>query len=503
MDSGAAAAPLLFHTDVNKAVGEIHVHPGTQLRCIAADDTLATLCALAAKGLSRPLVFVSSDIAPVREWAAAAEDASVIWVESHHGTHGRSRSVGGAVSLRLFSNGDQLIARQDVVLQLLRFIAQRKNTTVTAVLLTDLQSPPAFEVAPGVLTIAPFKDVLHHMVQQLPHDDGGGSADAARVAHVTHWLERVPRTEHEPAPLLRRDGALALSIGPHCEFEAVADLRAATTTLSAAARGLYVGYPLECLVPSDSETARRMIATTTRQEVPAAFDPQHYPKGVNANFCAGDIATLEEKYGGVHGIFHDPEKREIAKVLPVLVRATLAVANPALLQANGLTVLELGCGTGLLSEELLRARDDLRLIATEVSFGFAALTRQRLSQHPEHARRYDIVLHGASELTAVASGTAELAFVCDVYHHLEYPRTMMREVHRVLKPGGRLVLIDFHRDVDRHYSHPEDPLWVMKHLRADQATFEEEIMSTGFSKSTREVHVEGLTENYTIVFDRS
>ena len=54
----------------------------------------------------------------------------------------------------------------------------------------------------------------------------------------------------------------------------------------------------------------------------------------------------------------------------------------------------------------------------------------------------------------------------DVYHHLEFPRTVCRAVRRALGPDGRFCVIDFHRDPARIQSHPAE--WVMGHLRADQ-----------------------------------
>jgi hypothetical protein len=45
-------------------------------------------------------------------------------------------------------------------------------------------------------------------------------------------------------------------------------------------------------------------------------------------------------------------------------------------------------------------------------------------------------------------GSVDTAVMIDVYHHLEYPRTVMRKLRRRMKTGphSRLVIIDFHRD---------------------------------------------------------
>ena len=82
-------------------------------------------------------------------------------------------------------------------------------------------------------------------------------------------------------------------------------------------------------------------------------------------------------------------------------------------------------------------------------------------------------------------------------HHLEYPQAVLRRVRDALKRHGALVVIDFHRDPARIQSHDED--WVYQHLRADQATFTQEIERTGFVQ-VQQVDVPGLPENYCLVF---
>jgi len=43
----------------------------------------------------------------------------------------------------------------------------------------------------------------------------------------------------------------------------------------------------------------------------------------------------------------------------------------------------------------------------------------------------------------------DLVFLCDVYHHVEYPHTFMTDIKRSLKDDGRLVIVDFYNDPKR------------------------------------------------------
>jgi len=85
-------------------------------------------------------------------------------------------------------------------------------------------------------------------------------------------------------------------------------------------------------------------------------------------------------------------------------------------------------------------------------------------------------------------------FLCDTYHHFEYPTRMMHSIHQALKPGGRLVVIDFMRIPGQSSE------WVMSHVRAGQALVEQEIAECGFQK-TGEIK-DLLQENYFVVFEK-
>jgi predicted methyltransferase len=71
----------------------------------------------------------------------------------------------------------------------------------------------------------------------------------------------------------------------------------------------------------------------------------------------------------------------------------------------------------------------------------------------------------------------DLAFICDVYHHFEHPQASLVSLHKAMKPGGELALIDFQKiqGVTGEF--------IMNHVRAGQEVFEAEVIAAGFEKT--------------------
>ncbi len=77
--------------------------------------------------------------------------------------------------------------------------------------------------------------------------------------------------------------------------------------------------------------------------------------------------------------------------------------------------------------------------------------------------------------------------ICDTYHHFEFPAKTLGSIHRALRPGGQVVLVDFRR------IQGQSSACVLNHVRAGQEVFTREILAAGF-KQIEEVKF--LMENY-------
>ncbi|MCC7294084.1 MAG: methyltransferase domain-containing protein [Phycisphaerales bacterium] len=92
-------------------------------------------------------------------------------------------------------------------------------------------------------------------------------------------------------------------------------------------------------------------------------------------------------------------------------------------------------------------------------------------------------------------GCIDAAFICDTYHHFEYPRSTMASLHRALRPGGQVVIVDFIRvpGVSRD--------WVLDHVRIGKEDLIREVESFGF-KLVQQAEPDFLKENYVLRFAR-
>lgn len=212
--------------------------------------------------------------------------------------------------------------------------------------------------------------------------------------------------------------------------------------------------------------------------------------------CAGSgIAQEKSVKPGINDSFRDPDPDEFLGRFEVESREVFARRKEIVAACDiqpGQTVADIGAGTGLFTRMFAdKVGKEGRVIAVDIARKFLdhiqATSREAGLQNVE-------TLLCKPDSTELPPDTVDVAFICDTYHHFEYPLKTMASLYRAMKPGGRVILIDFRR-VEGTSSD-----WVMNHVRAGQEVFEAEIVQAGFRKVREES--ETLKENYFVMLQK-
>jgi predicted methyltransferase len=100
---------------------------------------------------------------------------------------------------------------------------------------------------------------------------------------------------------------------------------------------------------------------------------------------------------------------------------------------------------------------------------------------------------GGERAIGLEEDSVDVMLVCDTYHHFEYPHSTGLSLLHALKPGGRLIIVEFERIEGVSTD------WVLGHVRAGREVFRAELEAAGF-QFRDEVEIEGLSENYLLRF---
>jgi len=158
----------------------------------------------------------------------------------------------------------------------------------------------------------------------------------------------------------------------------------------------------------------------------------------------------------------------------------------------GLDVADVGAGTGLFTLELARAVGDE---GTVYAIDVQAYFLDHIGQKAKKAGLSNVKLVRAQQdAMGLDTESIDLALMSDVYHHIERPAPYLASVHAALRPGGRLVVIDYRREEGKSSA------WMLEHIRASAEEFRAEIESAGFR--LLKSHEGVLEENFFFEFER-
>jgi ArsR family transcriptional regulator len=142
-------------------------------------------------------------------------------------------------------------------------------------------------------------------------------------------------------------------------------------------------------------------------------------------------------------------------------------------------VADFGCGDGLLTVEIARwARE---VIAIDNNPGLLKLAEQRAAGLSNIR-----FLPAPMEETSLEGGSLDLIVISQSLHYVEAPLQVLAEAHRILRKGGRVLVLELA---------PHSEQWVMSQLRHQWLGFEPGqvgawLEASGFS----EVELDGFSK---------
>jgi ubiquinone/menaquinone biosynthesis C-methylase UbiE len=198
--------------------------------------------------------------------------------------------------------------------------------------------------------------------------------------------------------------------------------------------------------------------------------------GINKNFENPDVEDFVQKFEG--------ESREIAG------RAKEIVAAVGI--KPGMSIADVGAGTGLFTRKFAaEVGPQGKVFAVDISPKFL----RHIEQSCAAAGVKNVeTLQGDQFSTRLPKNSVDLVFICDTYHHFEFPQRTLKSIYEALRPAGKLILIDFHRIEGKSSA------FILGHVRAGQEVFVQEVVEAGFKQVGEEREL--LQENYFVRFEK-
>lgn len=208
---------------------------------------------------------------------------------------------------------------------------------------------------------------------------------------------------------------------------------------------------------------------------PKGEQEQSVKPGINERWKSDDIAPLVQTL--------EDEGREIFSQRERIA----ALVGPR----RGSVVADVGAGSGFMTELFAGLVGSAgKVYAVDINAGL--MERLGKDAADKGITNIETVVCGERSVDLPAN-SVDLVFICDTYHHFEYPKSTMHSIYESLKPGGQVVVVDFYRIAG------VSPEWIMGHVRAGEEVFTQEIVDAGFELINQH-YPAYLPQNYVLRF---
>ncbi len=144
-----------------------------------------------------------------------------------------------------------------------------------------------------------------------------------------------------------------------------------------------------------------------------------------------------------------------------------------------LEVVDFGCGSGVLSMAMARWAKGVVAIDRNES----ALAEARARASHDQVKNITFLLEDLHALS-LPKGRKDLVVLSQSLHHVEEPDKVLSEAARILKPGGKIVILE----LMPHQEHWVEERLGHHHLGFDPDRLEGDLHRVGFTHTSRETH---------------
>jgi ubiquinone/menaquinone biosynthesis C-methylase UbiE len=139
----------------------------------------------------------------------------------------------------------------------------------------------------------------------------------------------------------------------------------------------------------------------------------------------------------------------------------------------GMTVADIGTGAGYMLPFLSRGvGPGGRVLAEDIQDDFLSKARA----YAASAKLANVnFVKGTEKDPTLPAASVDVALALDSYHHYDYPKEMLAGLRAGLKPGGRLVIVEYYKSPT---AMPNGR--AMEHIRLDKPDVIKEVEANGF-----------------------